>query len=231
MSSFVVSGASDRVQSPPALMASSQGVPATGTAATPAMASDGLTTINSAEGYSDMLSALVHWQGDAQTAVILFVSQIVQETMTREFGVTSQSPYFEVHVFGSRATGIALPSSDIDILGAWKLEMTDHPKISYKEWLRRLYDVIRLDPRCSEVHDVIDYKYTVGFKFSRMYVDLTWECVHAHRPSIMTRWLMDCLRGLAPLAREFLKVLVDIVKDTNACHSRGKGSVKKERSQ
>ena len=89
-----------------------------------------------------MLSTSVHRQGDAQTAVILFVSQIVQETMAREFGATSQSPYFEIHVFGSRAIGIALPSSDIDILGAWKSEMTDYPKIAYKEWLRRLYDVI-----------------------------------------------------------------------------------------
>ena len=72
---------------------------------------------------------------------------------------------------------------------------------------------------------MIDHKYTVGCKFSQMHVHLTWECVHTHGPSVMTGWLMECLRRLAPVAREFLKVLVDIVKDTNVCHGCAKESV------
>ena len=94
------------------------------------------------------------------------------------------------------------------------------------ELLRRIYDVVRLDIKCTEVHDVINHHYTITFKFSGMYVDFSWDCVDTHTPTIMKRWLMDRLRGLPPIARDFFKILVDIVKDTNACYSRIKGFVK-----
>ena len=107
-----------------------------------------------------MLSGLVLSQADAQDAVLHFVSRIVEEAIVPEIDATSGVSHFELHLFGSRAIGTALPSSDMDILGAWKLEAAHHPKMSCPEVLRKIYDMVRLDHRCTEVHDVINHKYT-----------------------------------------------------------------------
>ncbi|CAK0901026.1 unnamed protein product, partial [Prorocentrum cordatum] len=92
--------------------------------------------------------------------------------------------------------------------------------------LRRILYVIRRDPRCAAVKDAIGHKQTVEFRFDELHVDLTWSpALDAHGPTVLTRWLQQRLAELPPAARRCLLLLLDLVKDTEACHSRSKGAV------
>jgi len=134
---------------------------------------------------------------------------------------------FVLKRFGSRSSGYALPSSDLDIvceLQPNRLGAQRHAVGTMEPLLYAVQRSLQGDPRCSAVVDGVDYKATVSFKFeAQLIVDCTACVGHAnfgHAPSQISNAVRVALDRLHSRVREFSLLLVDKVKQAGACWDR-----------
>ena len=148
---------------------------------------------------------------------------------------------FDVHRFGSRVYGMALPSSDLDLvcmmwphhsggLGPAPLSVSQSAILSIKTLLVAMLERLKNRPDCTGINNAIDYKWTISFCFEgRMRVDFTVHLgdanpEHVHQPSAITEATHIALTTLPDHVRILTLLVVVMAKRQGICFD-GKGAI------
>ena len=129
---------------------------------------------------------------------------------------------YTVRRFGSRCYGVALPSSDIDIVVELPRNIYQHG-ISGRSFLECALRLIRADPDCSDV-DWIKDNMTIKLQYASLMVDLTvyrGDASLGHGATMTTMKVKRKLDEFPVALRQLCLVVVDWAKTSGTCWNSG----------
>ena len=115
---------------------------------------------------------------------------------------------FSLRLFGSRASRLANPGSDVDVVCELP---TGYPQAARFDLVAAVQALLRSDPRASQVVDCVQQRAMVAYRYARLSVDFTASVGPAAGPRDtcrITAWLEGqppVLRGLATVVADWAK--------------------------
>lgn len=182
-----------------------------------------------AEAHVQGLKDNVSQQQGTEAAVGALLQQLLANAVTEWSDGTDVQ--FSLRRFGSRAYGVALPRSDLDLVcelvlpGEWLRDVDE----AFCDWditaqfLAIVLSRLEGEKRCGSINDAIQGKATISFSFDgQLPVDLTAHIgPQAHTPSEMTAFVRSTLDELPYVVRHLASLVVDFTKKRDVCVDRG----------
>ena len=165
--------------------------------------------------------------GHAQTLLSDLWNDMVPRILREE--CSENLPKLSLHLFGSEAYGVQLPSSDVDVVGIISnvgtadLEAREAFLSFQRALLQILFFWLRTEDGVSNVSEHIDWKSTVVYRIHGVKVDLSLsDHASEHRGHSLSVYVAECLGKLrsqrvCPRVQEACRVLVAWAKEQGIC--------------
>ena len=165
--------------------------------------------------------------GHAQTLLKNLWNDMVPRIMREKCSATL--PRLSLHVFGSEAYSVQLPSSDVDVVGiisnvgTANLEKEEAFLSFQRTLLHILFFWLHTENGVSNVSEHIDWKSTVVYRIHGVKVDLSLsDHASEHRGHSLSVYVAECLDELSsqcvcPRVHEACRVLVEWAKEQGIC--------------
>eukprot|EP00747_Dinoflagellata_sp_TGD_P057991 gnl/TRDRNA2_/TRDRNA2_150907_c0_seq2.p1 gnl/TRDRNA2_/TRDRNA2_150907_c0~~gnl/TRDRNA2_/TRDRNA2_150907_c0_seq2.p1 ORF type:complete len:608 (-),score=100.42 gnl/TRDRNA2_/TRDRNA2_150907_c0_seq2:12-1835(-) len=181
-----------------------------------------------ADEYIRYVKDMVAQQANAESAVERLLTEECRNALKQDFDWDLPEEYSLLARFGSRGYGLALPSSDVDIV-AQLPQARFASNRDVQDFLREVLPRLKVSKQSTSVEDAIVSKCTISFRCCELRVDFTAHIGSAaagHGPSQLTNVVKAAISHFPDSAaslRSLAALTVDFVKRAKVCWDRKGG--------